>query len=32
MTNDGEVRISAITQDSYISVNRDGVEASLLPI
>ena len=28
MTKDGEVRISAITQDSYISVNRDGVEAS----
>lgn len=28
MTKDREVRISAITQDSYISVNRDGVEAS----
>lgn len=28
MTKDGEIRISAITQDSYISVNRDGVEAS----
>lgn len=28
LTKDEQVRISAITQDSFIAVNRDGVEAS----